>query len=165
MNHIRFCSDSATVTQQLGATVARHLFRSRHRGAYTLLLKGDLGAGKTTFTLGFLKALGVRPLAASPTFVIMKRYGVNKQQTTNNRQQRKKTNRPKKQLTIYHLDAYRLRGKKDLRALDFDSIMNDSYAIVLIEWPENIKGILFPNKLTIRFSYGKKENERVISVG
>lgn len=166
MTPISFFSDSAALTQQLGALIARCIVCRRHRGSTTILLKGDLGSGKTTFTLGFLKALGIRPRAASPTFVIMKRYACVERGTLNVERPNKNAKTSKRQRRfIYHLDAYRLRGKKDLRALGFDSIMNDSHAIVLIEWPENIKGMLFPNKLSIRFSYGKKENERVISVG
>ena len=65
---------------------------------------------------------------------------------------------------IYHLDAYRLRSKEDLRDLDFDEIVKNSSNIVLIEWPEKIKGYKFKNATEIDFEYGGYNNERKIEV-
>jgi len=65
---------------------------------------------------------------------------------------------------IYHLDAYRLRSKKDLDTLGFEEILNNSKNIVLIEWPEKISGTKFPFKININFSYGKEIDDRFIKI-
>ena len=66
-----------------------------HRDAATLVtLSGDLGAGKTTFTQGIARALGVEETVASPTFVIEKVYVLTAQRWER----------------LVHIDAYRLEG-------------------------------------------------------
>jgi tRNA threonylcarbamoyladenosine biosynthesis protein TsaE len=140
---------SSGETKALGLELAEKISKQIPKiGARAVILKGDLGTGKTTFVLGFLKYFGISPHAASPTFVIMKKY-------------EPKTKKPTVK-NIYHLDAYRLRSKEDLNALGFDEILKDPRNIILIEWPERIKGARFKNKITISFSYAKKENERMM---
>ena len=94
-------------------------------GGEIILLNGDLGAGKTTFTREVLKALGVKDEVTSPTFTIMREY---------------KT----KKFNIYHFDMYRLSCGQD--AIDYgleEYIYSDSGKnIVFIEWSDNIKDIL-----------------------
>ena len=94
-------------------------------GGEVILLNGDLGAGKTTFTRFLLKYLGVKGDITSPTFTIMKEY------------QTKKFN-------IYHFDMYRFSRGND--AIDYGLeeyiFSKDKNNIVLIEWSENIKDIL-----------------------
>ena len=94
-------------------------------GGEVVLLNGDLGAGKTTFTRFVLQALGVKDDITSPTFTIMREY-----QT--------------KKFTIYHFDMYRLSSGQD--ALDYgleEYLYDESKSnIVFIEWSENIKDIL-----------------------
>ena len=76
-----------------------------------------------------------------------------------------KTARPKsKLLNAYHIDAYRLKKPEHLAALGFDAILNEPRNVVLIEWPEQAKNILPKNAMWIRFKYGKKENERIITI-
>ena len=157
---IRVLSDSALITKKIGAEFAGSLTKnSKFDQALVITLRGDLGAGKTTFVLGFLSHFGIKPHAASPTFVIMKRYAT-KCQMTNARLRRQ----VKCQIeNIYHLDAYRLHSKKDLEVLGFQEVLNNPKNIILIEWPEKIKGANFKNRISVKFDYGKKENERVIS--
>jgi tRNA threonylcarbamoyladenosine biosynthesis protein TsaE len=61
----RFVSSSAEATERAGARVA-----SRLSGGAVVLISGELGAGKTTFVRGALRALGVREPVTSPTFVV-----------------------------------------------------------------------------------------------
>lgn len=146
---MRVQSVSAVITQRVGAQVARYIasLPLLKDGPVIVLLKGDLGAGKTTFVRGFLRFFGVRPYGASPTFVLMKHY--------------KRRAAP----DIYHLDAYRLSSKKDLDVLGFQEILRQKNAVILIEWPEKIRGTRYPHTLSISFSYGKNEHERVIKIG
>jgi tRNA threonylcarbamoyladenosine biosynthesis protein TsaE len=91
-------------------------------GGDTILLAGDLGAGKTTFTKGIGKALGINRVINSPTFTIVKEYHGN--------------------LDLYHLDLYRLDGLGN----DFD--LEDYFSrdgVVVCEWPNNVNEIL-PNE-------------------
>ncbi len=101
-------------TIALGEQIGEQLFP----GA-VITLNGDLGAGKTTFTKGIAKALGVTRVVNSPTFTIMKVYEA--------------------ELPLYHMDVYRLEGI----GYDYDLeeyIYGDG--VCVIEWSENIKDSL-----------------------
>lgn len=84
-----------------------------------ILLAGDLGAGKTTFTKGIGKALGITRVINSPTFTIVKEYHGD--------------------LTLYHLDLYRLDGLGD--DFDLEEYFN-SDGVTVCEWPDNVKEII-----------------------
>lgn len=84
------------------------------RGGEIILLNGDLGAGKTTFTKGLAAALGVKDNVTSPTFTIMKEY--------------------KGRLKLYHFDLYRIIDEQELDELGFDDYLNDNEAVCVIEW-------------------------------
>lgn len=157
MEKIKVESDSPQLTRMIAGEFASKISKVKTDFARVITLKGDLGSGKTTFVLGFLNYFGIKPHAASPTFVIMKRYAFHRQ-TTNNKRLTTET----KNGAIYHLDAYRLHSKKDLDILGFSEVLKNPKNIVLIEWPEMIKGMNFTGATKINFSYGKKENERTI---
>jgi tRNA threonylcarbamoyladenosine biosynthesis protein TsaE len=84
----------------------------------TILLEGDLGAGKTTFTKGIGKALNVEKTINSPTFTIMKCY--------------------KGKYPLYHLDLYRLDGVNQ----EFDLEEYIDSGIAVIEWPHQADELL-----------------------
>lgn len=90
-----------------------------------LALNGDLGAGKTTFTKGIGKALGIGRVINSPTFTIMKIYDANN-----------KVNGIEK---LYHLDVYRLDGSSDDFELEEYFYQN---GLTVIEWATIIDDIL-----------------------
>jgi tRNA threonylcarbamoyladenosine biosynthesis protein TsaE len=137
----------------LGKQVASGGLRaaSRKKGALVIALQGDLGAGKTTFVQGFLKGLGIKKRATSPTFIIMRRYKIPSPAANGHSH-------------LHHMDAYRLRTPKDVGPLGFKKILADPKNIVLIEWPENIKGALPRGTKRIVFKHGQKENERLIKL-
>ena len=91
-----------------------------------ITLNGDLGAGKTTFTQGFAKGLGVNRNVNSPTFTIMKQY--------------------KGRLPLYHMDVYRLEDTGDDIGLE-EYINGDGVAIV--EWSNLIESSLPNDRLEI----------------
>ena len=80
-----------------------------------VLLRGPLGAGKTTFVDAFARALAAGP-ATSPTFVIAHRY-------------------PHGRIPLWHLDLYRLEEPGAVDELDLDQYI-DSASVTLVEWPE-----------------------------
>jgi tRNA threonylcarbamoyladenosine biosynthesis protein TsaE len=145
---------SSEETKKVGSDLAKKIANRKSqiakiRGAVVLALKGDLGSGKTTFVQGFLKELGIRGKAQSPTFVIFKKYKV------------KRNNEFK---DVYHFDCYRIKKAGELKILGIKEILENPKNIVLIEWPEQIKKILPKNIWKIEFKHGKKENERVFKI-
>lgn len=90
--------------------------------AVVLALKGDLGAGKTTFVQELARQLGVTETVTSPTFTIMKQY-----QTTH-------AQFP----LLVHIDAYRIEQPNELGPLRFSSALEQSNTLMCIEWPEKI---------------------------
>jgi len=83
-------------------------------GGEVIVLNGDLGAGKTTFTKGFAEALGVKNAVTSPTFTLMKKYVG--------------------RLTLYHFDLYRIENTDELEELGFDDYIGEKDAVCMIEW-------------------------------
>lgn len=142
-------SYSFTETKKQGELLAKKILSSaRKSGGIVFALQGNLGAGKTTFTQGFVRGLGLKKRVASPTFILMRRTAIPKNK--------------KKFKNVYHVDAYRAKSQKELKVLELEAIFKNPENIVLIEWAEKIKKILPKNTKWIYFSYGKKENERTI---
>ena len=120
-------------------------------GAYRRIfaLVGDLGAGKTTFSVFFLRALGVTEPVTSPTFVIMKHYSL------------PTTHYPLS--SAYHIDCYRLKNTEDLAPLGFAEILADEKNIVLIEWADRIADALPADTVWIDFAHADETNRHIIS--
>ena len=76
-----------------------------------LILSGELGAGKTTFTKGLAKGLGIRQMIKSPTYTIVREY--------------------EGRLPLYHLDVYRIEGDAD--SIDLDEFLFGG-GVTVIEW-------------------------------
>lgn len=130
---------SAEETIKLGEKLAGELSRGD-----VVALYGDLGSGKTTFTKGIGKGLGVKNPRRinSPTFVLIKEYGA--------------------RIPMYHLDLYRLDRLQDIEALAVaEYIYGDG--VIIIEWAEKMKKILPKQHIAVRFII-KGENEREIKI-
>lgn len=148
-------SKSKTQTQKLAIRLAKKLLNAKRLTlhAKVIALHGDLGAGKTTFVQGFMRALGVRQHVTSPTFLIIRKYNLFNRLTLT-----------AKRSSVYHLDLYRIHQSKELLDLGFKEIIKNPQNIVLIEWPERVKRLLPKDTIWINFEHGKKENERIIEV-
>lgn len=103
-----------------------------------LVLVGDLGAGKTHFTQGFARALGVTEPVTSPTFTLANRY--------------------EGDLVINHLDAYRIEAFGDAEDLAIPELLEDG--VTLIEWGNNILPALPPDLLEVRIMLGDADDDR-----
>lgn len=139
---------SAKETHNIARELALEAARAKNRtSALVIALLGNLGAGKTTFAQGFAQALGIKERVLSPTFVIMKIYALQKRARARH---------------FVHIDCYRIHSPRDLVHLGVKEIFKDTKAIVLIEWPERIRGLIPRNALWVKFQHGKKENERIL---
>ncbi|MEA2097681.1 MAG: tRNA (adenosine(37)-N6)-threonylcarbamoyltransferase complex ATPase subunit type 1 TsaE [Patescibacteria group bacterium] len=115
---------------------------------WLICLSGDLGGGKTVFTQGLAKGLGVNGIVNSPTFLIMKKYNSSK--------------KANKKYNLYHFDCYRISSYKEILDLGFPEIISGENNIIVIEWPEKIEKILPKNRLNLNFKF-VDENTRKIS--
>jgi tRNA threonylcarbamoyladenosine biosynthesis protein TsaE len=115
---------SAAETQAIAARLAAEL-----PPGSVVALHGNLGAGKTTFTQGLARGLGIHESVTSPTFNIFTLHrGAGK--------------------TLVHLDAYRLDGAARLEELMMDDFLVDPWWVA-VEWPENVAEWLPPSTLHI----------------
>ena len=116
------------------------------KGGEVVLLGGDLGAGKTTFTKAVLRCLGVKDDVTSPTFTIMREY-------------------QGKKYKIYHFDMYRLGSGQEAKEFGLEDYIysKDKSSIVFIEWPENVKDILVGNFIRVDISI-LDENKRQFNI-
>ena len=141
-------SSSFQSTKEYGAALARFILERgpRSKGAVVIALSGNLGAGKTTFMQGFLKACGVRKGGTSPTFILVHAYRLKKMPFVG----------------LQHCDLYRIKSVKELKQLGFYEIINNEDNIVCIEWPERIKKYLPKSTIWIDMKHVGNSHERTL---
>ncbi len=133
-------------TYQLAESFISRLRPDRAR-ATVVALEGDLGSGKTSFTQGVAKALGIDDVITSPTFVIEKIY------------------QPQGSMLWHHLvhiDAYRLDSGRELLTLGFAELLRDPGNLIIIEWPKRVADALPDSSMTLSFTF-IDENTREIT--
>ena len=109
-------------------------------------LVGNLGTGKTTFTQGFAKAIGVNERVGSPTFKLVSEY-------------------EGKDHWLYHIDAYRLEGVNDFLKIGGEEYLRPVRGVTLIEWADIISEIFDDEITSIKFSRIKgNSNSRKIEI-
>ena len=134
---IRVVTQSAADTEQLGERIAACL-----TGTEMIALFGDLGAGKTAFTRGLCRGLGITDGVSSPTFAIVNAY--------------------RGRFPVYHFDMYRITGADDLYATGFYDYLDTG--VIVIEWSENIESELSGDAIRIRIAKTPDENERIFEI-
>ena len=117
-------------------------FAAELKGGEVVLLSGDLGAGKTTFTQFVFKELGVEESVTSPTFAILKSY--------------------QGKFKLHHFDTYRI-GVEEAIEAGFDEIFQEEDSVIFVEWSENIKQLLPDQTIKINIKY-LTENEREFEI-
>jgi tRNA threonylcarbamoyladenosine biosynthesis protein TsaE len=122
-------------TRLVGARLAPLL-----RAGDLLVLSGDLGAGKTTFTQGLAGALGVRGDVTSPTFVISRVHP-------------SLTDGP----ALVHVDAYRLGDSAELDDLDLDAYLDE--AVTVVEWGSGLAEALAEDRLEVEILRAHADDE------
>ncbi len=107
----------------------------------TVLLVGELGAGKTRLAQGIARGLGVTERVTSPTFTLLREYHG--------------------RIPLYHLDAYRLEGPWDLYDLGMEEYL-EGEGVLVVEWGDRARSFFGPQALEVEIAFGEGENERVI---
>ena len=136
--------DTRAIATQFADTVRSRM--PNRSTALVVALRGELGAGKTTFTQGLARALGIPQMPKSPTFLLAKEYKI-----------------PSTPYSLWHLDCYRLKGHGDLVTLDIHRIFEEPTNIVLVEWPERIRDGLPRDHIEIHFEHAG-EDKRSITI-
>jgi tRNA threonylcarbamoyladenosine biosynthesis protein TsaE len=122
-------------TDALAARLVKSLVPQKGQ-AVVLLLSGDLGAGKTTFTKAVARALGVSDPVISPTFILEKKY---------------KTAQTSGFKTLVHIDAYRFENESESKVLQLEESLLNPLSLIVIEWPEKLGSNVPKNGKTIFF--------------
>lgn len=123
----------------LAKIVAKHL-----KTSFVMLLKGDLGVGKTTFARGFVQASGFDGVVKSPTYTLVEPYPISYDRM------------------CYHFDLYRLSDPEELEFTGARDYFNET-DVCLVEWPEKAEGFLPQADWVCEFSHLEKGRNLLVS--
>lgn len=139
---------SAKETKEVAESFLWDVKKKPGKRPLILALEGNLGSGKTVFTQGLARALGIKEKVVSPTFVLLKIYQLPPSAGFKH---------------LIHIDCYRLDSPQDLLHLGFKNLLKDKDAILVIEWADRVRKLLPRNVIWIKFKYGIKPNKRVLN--
>ncbi len=134
-----FSHTIVTYSPEETMALAERLGQAAEKGT-VLCLVGDLGAGKTLFTQGFARGLGVKDDVTSPTFALMNQY--------------------QGRVPVTHFDLYRLEREEELDEIGFYEFAEPAGGVVLIEWADKFPDALPEPCIRLEIERGEKENER-----
>ena len=139
-----YTSYSTHETRTIGKELARTL-----TGGDIIILKGELGAGKTAFTKGIAEGLGVKNEVTSPTFTLMSVYQVPNHETIKE---------------MVHVDTYRLNTFEEILEIGIEEYLGKQDTLMIIEWPEKVDKLLDNKKLIVVAIKQENETERTITI-
>jgi tRNA threonylcarbamoyladenosine biosynthesis protein TsaE len=128
---LEFVSRSPEQTRRLGARLGALL-----TGGAVICLEGSLGSGKTCLAQGIGRGWGVSQTLVSPTFVLVREYA-----------------RPGDDVTLYHVDLYRISGAEEALTLGMDEFLGGDHAICVIEWAERSRSLMPEEHLWVRLEF------------
>ena len=131
-------TSSSAETEALGEKIASGL-----SGGEVIALFGGMGMGKTAFTRGLARGLGIQDGVSSPTFALIHEYHG--------------------RLDVYHFDMFRVTSWDDLYSTGFFDYLENG-GVLVIEWSENIEAALPEDSKRIEIELGSNENERVFHI-
>ena len=136
---MEFLSTSPAQTEAFGAQFAQTL-----RPGTVIALRGDLGAGKTAFTRGLARGLGITEPVTSPTYTVVNEYLTGR-------------------LPLFHFDMYRLHSSDELFDIGWEDYL-DRGGVCAVEWSENVADAL-SGAVTVGLArVDGQENSRRITV-
>ena len=130
-----FNCESVEETQDLAKKLAKNI-----NPGITISLIGDLGTGKTTFTKGFARQLGIKDHVTSPTFKLISEY-------------------QGKKYKLNHIDAYRMNGPEDFLNIGGEEYLTSKNSITIIEWGDLLNDILPSKTIRVNFTRIKSPKE------
>jgi L-threonylcarbamoyladenylate synthase len=139
-------SRSEEQTRNIGKELWQKYEQYKGQRAIIFALEGPMGAGKTQFTKGLGKAMGIGEEIVSPTFNIELDYG-----------------------QLHHVDAWRMKDAEELEQLGFSGMIHDK-SVIAVEWAERAGDVIRKYHeeaviVWVKLSYGQVDNERMISWG
>lgn len=136
---MQYVTNSEEETEALGARLAESL----EPGA-VIAFTGDLGAGKTAFTRGIARGLGVQDRVTSPTFTIVNEYEGGR-------------------LPLFHFDMYRLGSSDELFDIGWEDYLARG-GVCAVEWSENVSDALEEGTVSVDICRGESDNQRIITI-
>ena len=130
-----FNCQSVEETQSLAKKLAKNVIPGS-----IISLVGELGTGKTTFTKGFARQMGIKDHVTSPTFKLVSEYQGEKYR-------------------LNHIDAYRMNGPEDFLNIGGEEYLTSKNSITIIEWGDLLIDILSSKTITINFKRIKSPKE------
>lgn len=112
-------TESAEATEEAGRSLAAFLVPGM-----IVALFGEMGTGKTVFSCGIARGLGIHEPVTSPTFPIVQTYEI-------------------ADIRLHHVDLYRLKNEMDALAFGIEELFDDPTAIVVVEWAQRAPGLFF----------------------
>ncbi len=142
INTLDIISHSSAQTQRLGMRLGELV-----RGGELLLLEGSLGTGKTTFTQGLARGIGITEVISSPTFTLLKEYPGQPGPTAQREQaqvplQHQQQERHRVGPALYHFDLYRLDDPEEILDLGFEDYFFGN-GVCVVEWADKAE-LLWP---------------------
>lgn len=138
---VRVASGSAAATRAAAAAIQPLLVPGD-----VILLGGDLGAGKTTFTQGLAQAMGITQPVTSPTFTLIRTYD------------------GPGSVSLLHADLYRLDHLQEIIDLGLDELLDDG-AVAVVEWGDLATPVMARDYLEVRIDFGAGEDDRNLTLG
>ena len=135
---MEYRTKSEKETESLGEELAKSLTSGK-----VIAFTGDLGAGKTAFTRGLARGLGISDRVTSPTFTIVNEYQGGR-------------------LPLFHFDMYRLESSEELFDIGWEDYLRRG-GVCAVEWSEKVSDAL-PGCIAIDIRRGEGENDRIITV-
>ncbi len=136
---MEFITNSPTETEAVGAALAEKL-----TAGTVIAYRGDLGAGKTAFTRGLARGLGIAEPVTSPTYTIVNEYLSGR-------------------LPLFHFDMYRLRCADDLFDIGWEDYLERG-GICAVEWSENVAEAL-TSPVTVTIEKAGEESRKITVTG
>ena len=136
---MEYCTHSVLQTEALGERLGRAV-----KGGTVIAYTGDLGAGKTAFTRGLARGLGIPGQVTSPTFTIVNEYEGGR-------------------LPLFHFDMYRLGSSDELFDIGWEDYLARN-GVCAVEWSENVDDALEESCIRVEIRRGKTDDQRLIRI-
>ena len=155
MNNVEIISKNSQETFDFGKIIGTKLIENDFASSMALLLFGPMGSGKTEFTKGVARGLGIAQTILSPTYTLAREYLFSKNA---------------QKYIFLHADLWRMQSSKEIDDINLN-IFKESKGIVVIEWADQYEKQLMEklSELKVKileghFTYGNELNERKITM-